>query len=161
MRLVGVGMVLVFAFVVSLALWEFYLSPSGLPGGDRGLTGILLASAFFITAGTYIATLATAVPHSVEINSDGFALSYPGARVERIMWADPGLRLRFERTEGITRRGLKGPPMAVLMGGRPPRRYLSPAVFNELARQARANGLRVQEEPSPYPGFTRTVISHG
>lgn len=160
-RTAGVAMIVVSALVAALALWDYYLTPSGLPGGGHRLVPVLLVCTFFVVAGGLFSVIATPVPTSVEVDSNGIALVYPGGRVERYLWADRSLQLRFERTQGVIRRGLMGPPMVVLMGGRPPRRYLSVEAFDAIVQQALAHGLRVQDEPSPFPGFTRTVIRHG
>ncbi len=159
-RTAGVAMIVVSTIVAALALRDYYLTPSGLPGGGPRLIAVLLVCTFFAVAGGLLSVTATPVPTRVEVDSNGIALIYASGRVERFLWADSSLRLRFERTQGILRRGVMGPPMTILMGGRPPRRYLSVESFDAIVRQALAKGLRVQDEPSPFPGFTRIVISH-
>lgn len=160
-RRVGIAMIVVFAVIAGLVLWAYYLTPSGLSGGVHDLIAGLVICAFFMVAGGLFSIIATPVPTRVGVDSDGITMIYEAGRVERFLWADTTLHLRFERTQGMLRRGVMGPPLAILMGGRPPRRYLSVEAFNEVVRQARANGLDVQDEPSSFPGFTRTVISHG
>jgi hypothetical protein len=111
------------------------------------LLGVLI---FFTTA---------PCPTGVTVGRTGVTYEYRRGRQTRLDWTRPGFRLRIERTDGVVRRGVQYPGFVVAIGGFPAQKYLTREAFDEIVRQARANGLTVAEGPSNVPGFARTTIS--
>jgi hypothetical protein len=155
----GLGVVVLFGLIASIAVGQFLLSRSGLPGGHAGLIGVLVTSGFFISMGIWIFLTTTQSPDFLRVDSKGLTFRYPSGREDSIQWVEPKLRLHFEKTEGFTRHGTTRPPMAVLVGnGVSPSRFLPLEAFSEILSQARGAGLDVVEGTSLSPRFTRVMI---
>lgn len=157
-HLMGLVMVSVFVFFALFALaWHF--AQLGQPIPLVSLVGLLAACAFFIVAGIFIAVSTTPGPTSVEVDAQGFTFTFSGGRIEQIRWSDPRLKVRLSKTDGTMHRGIPRPPMGVVLGGYPSRKYLTLEAFDEIVRRAEAQGLVVDRAPSPTPGWTRFTIT--
>ena len=155
----GLVLIVAFAIFALAALAQYFLAATGLPGGTEGLVGVLVICSLFLCAGGFIFTSAAASPQFLRVDAQGLTFLYAGGRADSVLWDKPSLRIHIERTTGFVRHGQARPALAVVIGGRPSRRFLTPQACDALVRQAAAAGLRVLEEPSSFRGFTKVVIT--
>jgi hypothetical protein len=153
---VGRGMIVAFSVVLPAELIYGYYAHHGFTNWIPGIVLLLAIASMMIAAGTVCIRTARTVAMSVEVDAQGFQFDFGDSRPWRAEWRDPRLRLqlvKFSPTDGT-------PPSILAAGSSAQRAYLTPEAFDELVRQASANGLRaVQTRPATSPSAVLTTIS--
>jgi hypothetical protein len=152
----GRGLVVAFSIFLPAELAYGSYIHHGFANWIPGIVLLLAITSMMIVFGTLFIRTARTVAMSVEVDAQGFRFDFGDSRPWRGAWSDPRLRLqlvKFSPTDGT--------PSSILAAGNSAQRaYLTPEAFDELVRQASANGLRaVQTRPASNPSALLTTIS--
>jgi hypothetical protein len=100
-------------------------------------------------------------PSASFVDIDDFRVSfeYPGGQLKEFAWTDPSFRLVIDRTPSANNWPFRGKPFQGVYGRRAGQDLLTPAAFQAILDGARRSGLRVNEQASARPGWTRLTIN--
>jgi hypothetical protein len=95
----------------------------------------------------------------VDIDDRRVSFEYPGGKLREFAWTDPSFRLVIDRTPSANSWPFRGRQFQGVYGHRAGQDLLTPAAFQAVLDGARRASLRVNEQASARPGWTRLIIT--
>lgn len=140
----------VFSVVVVLVLvYSAYVMAVVASRGQLTVTNVAFVALALFVDGMFVVILfgLAADPVSVDVDSEGVRIRFPGNRVRSLTWGNPKFRLVLSRTDGGMDLLSRGKPLCIVRGNRPFQGLLTFEAFDGIVQEARLRGLQVQVQP--------------